>query len=127
VVKEASTLRKRDGPGPVLIDLPKNVQQAKGATGVSERGERARLQSGFARERSRIERSHWLIEKSERPCCTWAAGSSPKCEHELRVLRDWRNSSDLDNYGLRVRFRKPIRFHWRWLGMHGNGLRELGE
>ncbi len=49
IVKEAFYIAQTGRPGPVLIDIPKNIQQATTQPGFPERGEPARLQPGARR------------------------------------------------------------------------------
>ena len=49
VVKEAFYIAQTGRPGPVLIDMPKNVQQAKTQPVCPDGSQSARLQSGSAR------------------------------------------------------------------------------
>ena len=68
IVKEAFYIAQTGRPGPVLIDMPKNVQQATHAAGVPDGSPPARLHTPDKRA-SDLELNEiiGLIEKSERP------------------------------------------------------------
>ena len=77
IVKEAFYIAQTGRPGPVLIDMPKNVQQARTQPVFPKRSEPARLQPGPKRA-SDLELNEiiGLIEKSERPGALRAAAAS---------------------------------------------------
>ena len=48
IVKEAFYIAQTGRPGPVVIDLPKNIQQAQSPAGFPDGSQPARLRSGHA-------------------------------------------------------------------------------
>jgi len=83
VVKEAFHIAQTGRPGPVLIDLPKMCNRPR-RNRCSHENQYARLRPRLAASDLALNEIIGLIEKSERPCCTSAAESSPQCQRKLR-------------------------------------------
>ena len=61
------TSRAAGGPGPVLVDLPKDVQQAEHAFKLSDKADLRGYKPTFKGNPRQIERAIEAIEKSEKP------------------------------------------------------------
>ncbi|HEV2209614.1 MAG TPA: biosynthetic-type acetolactate synthase large subunit [Verrucomicrobiae bacterium] len=120
VVKEAFYIAQTGRPGPVLIDLPKNVQQARTQPvfpkGVHLRGYRAE------RHASDLELNEiiGLLEKSERPVLYVGGGIITGEAHE--TLRRFAEAAQIPVTTTIMgcgAFPETNRLSLRWLGMHG--------
>jgi acetolactate synthase-1/2/3 large subunit len=67
IVREAFTIAASGRPGPVLIDLPKDIANAESSFRPLKREEAASVPWPSVRERDAIARARRLIEASERP------------------------------------------------------------
>ncbi len=120
IVKEAFHIAQTGRPGPVLIDLPKNVQQARTQpvfpAEVSLRG------YDPARKASQLELNEiiGLIEKSERPVLYVGGGIiTGDASRELRAFAEATQipvTTTLMGCGA---FPETHPLSLRWLGMHG--------
>jgi acetolactate synthase-1/2/3 large subunit len=120
VVKEAFYIAQSGRPGPVLIDLPKNVQQARTQPvfpkEVHLRGYRAE------RHASDLELNEiiGLLEKSERPVLYVGGGIITGEAHE--ALRRFAEAAQIPVTTTIMgcgAFPETNRLSLRWLGMHG--------
>ena len=111
IVKEAFYIAQTGRPGPVVIDFPKNIQQAKAQpvwpTEINLRG----YDPGRAADDLALNEIIGLIEKAERPVLVRG-----RRHHQRRrergigeIRRGDANSGDDDDHGLRRVFRKRIR------------------
>ncbi|HEV2391576.1 MAG TPA: biosynthetic-type acetolactate synthase large subunit [Verrucomicrobiae bacterium] len=120
VVKEAFHIAQTGRPGPVLIDLPKNVQQARTQpvfpSEVHMRGYNP------ARKASDIELNEiiGLIEKSERPLFYAGGGIiTGNASDELRRFAEAAQIPVTTTIMGCGAFPESHRLSLRWLGMHG--------
>jgi acetolactate synthase-1/2/3 large subunit len=120
VVKEAFHIAQTGRPGPVLIDLPKNVQQAKAQpvfpSEVIVRGYHPDLRANDLELNEVI----GLIEKSERPVLYVGGGIiTGNASEELRRFAELTQipvTSTIMGCGA---FPETHELSLRWLGMHG--------
>jgi acetolactate synthase-1/2/3 large subunit len=120
IVKEAFHIAKTGRPGPVLIDLPKNVQQARTQpmfpSEVHVRGYNPNLHASELELNEII----GLIEKSERPLLYVGGGiiTGNASEELLRFAEaaDIPVTTTIMGCGA---FPETHRLSLRWLGMHG--------
>src|SRR4051812_10522389 len=120
VVKEAFHIAQTGRPGPVLVDLPKNVQQAKSQPvfpkEINVRGYHIDLRASDLELNEVI----GLIEKSERPVLYVGGGIiTGHASDELRRLAELAQipvTSTIMGCGA---FPETHALSLRWLGMHG--------
>jgi len=120
VIKEAFHIAQTGRPGPVLVDLPKNVQQAKAQPvfpkEVNVRGYHPDLRASDLELNEVI----GLIEKSERPVLYVGGGIiTGHASDELRRLAELAQipvTSTIMGCGA---FPETHALSLRWLGMHG--------
>jgi len=114
VIREAFCLAKSGRPGPVLIDIPKDVQSAVGEYFPSEKVSKA---EPFAAKDIRIDEAAACINSSERPCIYFGGGVlASDATDELIQLADKLDSPiACSMMGLSV---LPTN-HPRFLGMEG--------
>src|SRR5499426_3644771 len=89
VLHEAFHIAKSGRPGPVVVDIPKDIQFAKGAYSrpkdFQHKGYRPKLKGDLERIKAAIE----LMRQAERPLCYTGGGvinSGPEASHLLREL-----------------------------------------
>ena len=121
IVKEAFYIAQTGRPGPVLIDLPKNVQQARTQPVFPEGSPLARLPDRQAGQRPRAERDHRADREVRAP------GALRRRRHHHRqrqrgvapVCRGDANPGDHAPSWAAARFPETHPLSLRWLGMHG--------
>lgn len=121
VVKEAFHLAQTGRPGPVLIDIPKNIQQQRTQPvfpkDVSVRGYKAEIHASELELNEII----GLLEKSERPVLYVGGGIiSGNASEELRQFAELAQipvTSTIMGCGA---FPETHPLSLRWLGMHGS-------
>jgi len=125
VVKEAFYIAQSGRPGPVVIDLPKNVQQARTQpvwpTGEQIRqGLRGYHQPEFKADELALNEIMGLIEKAERPVLYCGGGIiTSGATAELKKFAEATNipvTTTLMGIGA---FPETHPLSLRWLGMHG--------
>lgn len=90
VVREAFTIATKGRPGPVVIDIPKNVQVAKAATDV-KRPTRSRFTYAGEADYAEINRAVELIANAKAPILYTGGGiinSGPAASEALRELAE---------------------------------------
>ena len=112
IVKEAFYIAQTGRPGPVVIDMPKNIQQAQDAAGVSRRKINLR---GYDPDQQAndlaLNEIIGLIEKSERPVLYVGGGiiTGNASAELLKFRRGDADSGDDHDHGLRRVSRRRIR------------------
>ncbi len=93
VIKEAFYIAKSGRPGPVLIDIPKDVQNAKAEFDYPDTIKLRSYNPVVAPHNKQIERAYRLIEKSRRPVIYTGGGVVISDAHnELRALAEYINA-----------------------------------
>lgn len=125
VVKEAFYIAQSGRPGPVVIDLPKNVQQARTqpvwpTAEQIRQGLRGYHQPEFKADELALNEIMGLIEKAERPVLYCGGGIiSSGATEELKKFAEATNipvTTTLMGIGA---FPETHPLSLRWLGMHG--------
>lgn len=125
VVKEAFYIAQSGRPGPVVIDLPKNVQQARTqpvwpTADQIRQGLRGYHQPEFKADELALNEIMGLIEKAERPVLYCGGGIiSSGATAELKKFAEATNipvTTTLMGIGA---FPETHPLSLRWLGMHG--------
>ena len=120
IICEAFKLASEGRPGPVVVDIPKNVQQAMGVPVFPEEVKVKSLSSGLSVKSSDIEAIRKAIKKAQRPCIYAGGGIiSSGASEELREFAHSYNipvTTTLMGLGS---FPEEDPLSLRWLGMHG--------
>ena len=120
IVKEAFYLSQEGRPGPILIDIPKDVQQEVVEPIFPERITLTGLQPAPTPKNSQLEAVLRLVEKAERPILYTGGGIiSGKAEAELLALAEATGipvATTLMGLG---GFPEDHPLSLRWFGMHG--------
>ncbi len=89
ILKAAFYIARTGRPGPVLIDLPKDVQQAKGEFNYPEEIHLRSYNPNYEPHIKQIERAYLLLEKAERPVFLVGGGViSSGAAQEVRELAE---------------------------------------
>jgi acetolactate synthase-1/2/3 large subunit len=120
IVKEAFHIAQSGRPGPVLIDLPKNVQQARTQPVFPKEVQLRGYQPGLRASDLELNEIIGLIEKSERPVLYCGGGIiTGNASEELRRFAEAAQipvTTTLMGCGA---FPETNALSLRWLGMHG--------
>lgn len=89
ILKAAFHIARTGRPGPVLVDLPKDVQQAKGEFDYPEEIQLRSYNPTYEPHLKQIERAYQLLEKAERPVFLIGGGViSSGASEEVRELAE---------------------------------------
>ena len=120
IICEAFKLASEGRPGPVVVDIPKNVQQAMAVPVFPEEVKVKSLSAGLRVNPSDIEAIRKAIKKAQRPCIYAGGGIiSSGASEELREFAHSYNipvTTTLMGLGS---FPEEDPLSLRWLGMHG--------
>lgn len=120
IICEAFKLASEGRPGPVVVDIPKNVQQAMAVPVFPEEVKVKSLSAGLHVNQSDIEAIRKAIKKAQRPCIYAGGGIiSSGASEELREFAHSYNipvTTTLMGLGS---FPEEDPLSLRWLGMHG--------
>src|SRR5579864_5697076 len=105
IVKEAFYISSTGRPGPVVIDVPKDVQQAEHAFKYPERVELRGYKPTLKGNPRQIERAIEAIEKSDKPLLYVGGGARayPACARHGHP-----GDRNLDGLGFRARLRRVV-------------------
>ncbi len=126
IVKEAFYIAQTGRPGPVVIDIPKNVQQAKTqpvwpTLEQVKSGLRGYTQPDLRADDLALNEIMGLIEKSERPVLYCGGGIiSSEAADELKKFAEATNIPVTTTIMGVGGFPETHRLSLRWLGMHGS-------
>ena len=120
IICEAFKLASEGRPGPVVVDIPKNVQQAMAVPVFPEEVKVKSLSAGLHVNQSDNEAIRKAIKKAQRPCIYAGGGIiSSGASEELREFAHSYNipvTTTLMGLGS---FPEEDPLSLRWLGMHG--------
>lgn len=87
IIKEAFYIARTGRPGPVLVDIPKDIQQAKGDFNYPDEIHLRSYNPTYEPHLKQIEKAYQLLEKAERPVFLIGGGvissGSPQKKSEL--------------------------------------------
>jgi len=120
VLDQAFFLAKAGRPGPVVIDLPKDVQQANCVPELDETPCPASYVVPCAPDPADVEKVRRAIEASERPCLYVGGGIiiSEACAELRQLAREYNLPVVTTLLGCGV-FPETDPLSMKWLGMHG--------
>lgn len=120
IIKEAFHLAVSGRPGPVVVDIPKNVQQEICEVDFNPKLEFSAYKSEFKVKKSEIKKLKAMIGASERPC-VYAGGGiiSAEASEELRKFAESYNIPVVTTLMGVGCFPENNPLSLRWLGMHG--------
>ncbi len=120
IIKEAFHLAGSGRPGPVVVDIPKNVQQEICEVDFNPQLEFSAYKSKFKFKKSEITKLKKMISTSKRPCIYAGGGIiSAGASDELRKFAESYNipvATTLMGVGC---FPEDNPLSLKWLGMHG--------
>ena len=129
ILKEAFYLARTGRPGPVLVDIPKDVLQRPGRVRVPGVGAHPRLPSPVIKEEPRLGRGGLAHPRPPRaPASTWAAACapptpSPRCSSSA----SWWGRRWSPPCTARGPSPRPTASACGMFGMHGAALRQLHD
>ena len=89
ILKSAFYIAKTGRPGPVLVDIPKDIQQAKGTFDYPEKIELRSYKPVYEPHIKQIEKVYSLLEQSERPVLLIGGGViSANAHQEVKILAE---------------------------------------
>ncbi len=89
IFKAAFYIARTGRPGPVLIDIPKDIQQAKGVFEYPEKIELRSYNPVYEPHIKQIEKTYLLLEKAERPILMVGGGAiSSEASKEVKALAE---------------------------------------
>lgn len=89
ILKSAFYIAKTGRPGPVLVDIPKDIQQAKGEFNYPDEIHLRSYNPTYEPHLKQIERAYQLLEKAERPVFLIGGGViSSGASEEVRVIAE---------------------------------------
>lgn len=117
---EAFKLASEGRPGPVVVDIPKNVQQALAVPVFPEEVKVKSLTADLTVKASDIEAIRKAIRKAQRPCIYAGGGIiSSGASEELRTFAHSYNIPVTTTLMALGAFPEDDPLSLRWLGMHG--------
>ena len=120
IMKEAFHLAVSGRPGPVVVDIPKNVQQEICEVDFNPKLEFNAYTSEFKFEESEIAELKKMISASERPCIYAGGGIiSAEASDELRKFAESYNIPVVTTLMGVGCFPESHPLSLKWLGMHG--------
>lgn len=89
IIKEAFYIAKTGRPGPVLVDIPKDIQQAKGDFNYPDEIHLRSYNPTYEPHLKQIEKAYLLLEKAERPVFLIGGGViSSGASEEVRAVAE---------------------------------------
>ena len=120
IIKEAFHLAVSGRPGPVIVDIPKNVQQEICEVDFNPKLEFTAYKSTFKTKKSDITKIKKLIGASKRPCIYAGGGIiSAGASEELRKFAESYNIPVVTTLMGVGGFPENHPLSLKWLGMHG--------
>ena len=120
IFKEAFHLAVSGRPGPVVVDIPKNVQQEIVEVDFNPKLEFSAYKSEFKIKKSEIKKLKEMISASERPCIYAGGGIiSAEASEELRKFAESYNIPVVTTLMGVGCFPEDNPLSLKWLGMHG--------
>jgi len=119
-IKKAYHIARTGRPGPVVVDLPKDVQMAKAPFAYPETPDLAGYRVPGKGDSTQVERAARMIEEAERPLFYVGGGviNADAPEHLTRLARKTRIPVTTTLHGLGA-FPETDELSTGWLGMHG--------
>ena len=119
-IKKAYHIARTGRPGPVVVDLPKDVQMAEAPFAYPETPDLAGYRVPGKGDPTQVERAARMIEEAERPLFYVGGGviNADAPEHLTRLARKARIPVTTTLHGLGA-FPETDELSTGWLGMHG--------